>query len=285
MRTFGLFALLFTRYVHKKEAIALAWELLRAAPGAPLFDRVRAMVTQTALVAIGGDRDGAIQIVTEAFELSGRMPVDDPVDVAELYCNLAFCGVEVGEHDLAADAATQGIAIAEEHGLTGLVRACETVRAVAFVVRAYALGDFPAMLEAASLARKGGQSFTAGWSSLVMAEVRLRVTDEHLDEVLDALRHAATVMLRERDIPNALIAFRFGALALARLGRPHDAIQLQSAVLHQATLFGTLPSAMLSQGFDWVDDPLADILPPAERVAAQTAGARLGITEMAALLG
>ncbi|RSM77670.1 transcriptional regulator [Kibdelosporangium aridum] len=285
LHTFGLFALLFTRHVHKKEAVALAWDLLRAAPDAPVFDRVRAMVTQTALVAIGGDRDGAVQIVNEAFLLSQEIPVGDPVDVAELYCNLAFCAVEVGRHDLAADAATRGIKIAANHGLTGLVRACETVRAVAFVVRAYAAGDIPTMIEAANSARKHGQSFTAGWSSLVMAEVRLRVADEDLDAILDALRHAATVMLRERDVPNALIAFRFGALALARLGRPFEAIQLQSAVLHQAPLFGTLPSAMLSQGFDWVDDPLADILPPGERAAAQAAGARLGITEMAALLG
>ncbi|MFC0108432.1 BTAD domain-containing putative transcriptional regulator [Kibdelosporangium aridum] len=285
LHTFGLLALLFTRHVHKKEAITLAWELLRAAPDAPVFDRVRAMVTQTALVAIGGDRDSAIQIISEAFRLAKKMPVDDPVDVAELYCNLAFCSVEVGCHDLAADAADQGIAIASRHGLSGLVRACETVRAVAFVVRAYAAGDVPAMIEAATAARKHGQSFTAGWSSLVLAEVRLRVTGEHTDEVLDALRHAATVMLRERDMPNALIAFRFGALALARLGRSFDAVQLQAAVLHHAERFGTMPSAMLSQGFDWVDEPLADILPPAERAAAQATGARLGITEMAALLG
>ncbi|MBP2324356.1 putative ATPase/DNA-binding SARP family transcriptional activator [Kibdelosporangium banguiense] len=279
LQTLVRLGLLFTRTVHKIEAATLARDVLAAASDAPAFQRARGMVVLLALTAIGGDRAAAGRLLADAFEVAKDIGDDeDPLDVSELYYHLAFCSVEIADVPNTLLATERAIRI----GIPSIARAAETVRAAAYVVQAHVEGDVPAMLDAARVARRLGRGFTAGWSSLVFAEANALAGDAA--EALNAVRHALGVFNREQDIPNAIGAFYFAAVAFARTGRPFDAVRLLTAVHEHANRFVARPPTLLVHEIDWVDEALADVLEPAERAVAEAEGLQLTWADMVDLV-
>jgi predicted ATPase/DNA-binding SARP family transcriptional activator len=281
LRTLGMLGLLFTRTVHKIEAAALVRDVLAAATDATPFQRARGMVVLLALTAIGGDRARAGRLLADAFEVAKGIGDDeDPLDVSELYYHLAFCSVEIADVPNTLVATARAI----EFGIPAIARAAETVRAAAYVVQAHAERDIPAMLEAARVTQRLGRGFTAGWSSLVFAEANLWAQDGDAVEALEAVRHALGVLDREQDIPNAIGAFYFAAVAFARTGRPADAIRLFAAVHERADRFAARPPTLLKHDIDWVDEALADVLEPEARAVAEAEGLQLTWAQMVDLV-
>jgi predicted ATPase/DNA-binding SARP family transcriptional activator len=281
LRTLGMLGLLFTRTVHKIEAATLARDVLAAAKDATPFQRARGMVVLLALTAIGGDRAAAGRLLADAFEVAkGIDDGEDPLDVSELYYHLAFCSVEIADVPNTLLATARAI----EFGIPSIVRAAETVRAAAHVVQAHTERDIPAMLDAARVTQRLGRGFTAGWSSLVFAEANLGVPDGDAVEALEAVRHALGVFDREQDIPNAIGAFYFAAVAFARTSRPYDAIRLLAAVHERADRFAARPPTLLKHDIDWVEEALADVLEPEERALAEAEGLKLTWAQMVDLV-
>jgi tetratricopeptide (TPR) repeat protein len=238
---------------------------IAAAPDAPVIVRARAAVFLIALTDFLGDFEEARRLVVKADEVFRDLSDEhDLFERGELYYFLAFSSVETRHVDIALRQAENAIDLGTRYDLGWVAGAGRTVHAVARALRSFLADDLDAMVEAAQEAQRIARGWTRAWANAVLAETYLLHPDGPAAEALAATRTAVTVFHKQGDIPFALDAMMLGTLALAKLGRPADAVRLRSGIEAHAQLLGFQLATFLAPDAGWVDDILGGLPPSAD---------------------
>jgi predicted ATPase/DNA-binding SARP family transcriptional activator len=249
LRAVGLLSWFWIRRGHLREGQELITVALRAAPDAPAVDRARAWAARAALAYFAGDLDRADNALAEARTTLGR-PVDEESTI--LHGQLLFysglmrpvfgdpaTGLRDARHAVEVGLRTRQpwIVVTAELAIGGALTALgRTDEGEQTLARATVLAD------------DARQFWTAGMTELYLARSLLqRAWQTHqsrpAERALTLLRHAQQRFQREDDLCTALSVLHTATVALALIGRPHQAARLRTAVQQHAVRYGIRPDS------------------------------------------